>query len=194
MSRTVPFSRPLVTVDAQVAAQRALSSGWLTTGPEAAAFEEEFASWVGAKHALAVSSCTDALELSFRALRLPKGSRVLVPTITFCGVVNAIVHAGHVPVLADVEVDSGMMSPETAAAAARAAGGVDALLVLHYAGAPAPVEELAAAAGVPLTRVVEDAAHAVGTWADGRHVGSSSRAACFSFYATKNLPIGEGGM
>ena len=190
----VPFTRPVVTAEAQLAASRALASGWLTTGPECAAFEEEFASWLGARNAVVVSSCTAAIELSLRAMHLPPKSRVLVPAITFCGVAEAVQHAGHLPVLTDVDPFCGTVSPLTARAAAGAAGGADAMVVLHYAGAPAPVEELAAAAGVPLSRVVEDAAHAVGTWAGGERVGSRSHAACFSFYATKNLPIGEGGM
>lgn len=190
----VPFSRPVVTPEAQLAGQRALASGWLTTGPECAAFEEEFASWLGAEEAVAVSSCTAAIELSLRAMHLPAKSRVLVPAITFCGVAGAVQHAGHVAVLVDVDPCSGTVSPATVSQASRAVGGADAMVVLHYAGAPARVEELAGAAGVPMSRIVEDAAHAVGTWAGKDRVGSRSRAACFSFYATKNLPIGEGGM
>jgi dTDP-4-amino-4,6-dideoxygalactose transaminase len=190
----IAFTRAVVTPEAQAAARRSLASGWLTTGPECVAFEQEFAAWVGAREAVAVSSCTAALELSLRALDLPAGARVLVPTITFCGVASAVLHAGLVPVLADVDPLTATMSPATASTAARAAGGVQALVVLHYAGSPAPVRELAEAAGVPMSRVVEDAAHAVGTRDDDGRVGSRSRAACFSFYATKNLPIGEGGM
>jgi dTDP-4-amino-4,6-dideoxygalactose transaminase len=193
-SELIPFTRVVITSDAQAAAQRSLASGWLTTGPECAAFEEEFASWLGARDAVGVSSCTAALELCLRALRLPAGAGVLVPAITFCGAVNAVLHAGLVPVLADVDPVTGTMSPATARSASLAAGGVQALMVLHYAGSPAPVHELADAVGVPLGRVVEDAAHAVGTFDDDGRVGSGSRAACFSFYATKNLPIGEGGM
>ncbi|HET8559249.1 MAG TPA: DegT/DnrJ/EryC1/StrS aminotransferase family protein [Marmoricola sp.] len=192
--QAVPFSRPVVAPEASAAVERVLRSGWMTTGPECTAFEEEFAAWVGARHAAAVSSCTAALEIALRALRLPRGSRVLVPTITFCGVVEAVVHAGLVPVLTDVDPVTGLATPETTAAAARDCGGADALMVLHYAGYPADVDALADAAHLPLSRVVEDAAHALGTWVGDRRVGSLSRATCFSFYATKNLPIGEGGM
>lgn len=176
------------------AVDRVLASGWLTTGPECAAFEDEFAAYVGSEHAVTVSSCTAAIELSLRGLHLPEGARVVVPAITFCGAVEAVLHAGLVPVLADVDPDTAEMTPETCARAAHEAGGVQALLVLHYAGSPAPVTDLAVSAGVPLTSVVEDAAHALGTWVEDRQVGSLSRATCFSFYATKNLPIGEGGM
>jgi dTDP-4-amino-4,6-dideoxygalactose transaminase len=194
MPQTVPFSRPVVAPEAQGALERVLRSGWMTTGPECAAFEEEFAAWVGARHAAAVSSCTAAIEIALRGLRLPPGSRVLVPTITFCGVVEAVIHAGLQPVLTDVDPETVLATPATTAAAARACGGADALLVLHYAGHPVDVEALAEAAGVPLAHTIEDAAHALGTWVGDRPVGSLSRATCFSFYATKNLPIGEGGM
>ena len=193
-TETVPFTRPVVTPEAQLAGQRSLASGWLTSGPECAAFEEEFASWLGAAEAVTVSSCTAAIELCLRAMHLPAGSLVLVPTITFCGVAGAVQHAGHVAVLVDVDPVTGSVSAATVGEATRRVGGVAAMVVLHYAGAAAKVDELAAAAGLPLARVVEDAAHAVGTWAGTRRVGSRSRAACFSFYATKNLPIGEGGM
>lgn len=193
-SHGVPFSKPVMAPECGPAVERVLRSGWVTTGPECAAFEEELAAWLGVPHAVSVSSCTAALELGFRAMRLPAGARVLVPAITFCGAVEAVVHAGLVPVLADVDALTGQMSPATAAAAAREAGGVQALLALHYAGYPAPVEALADAAAVPLDRVVEDAAHALGTRVGPELVGGLSRATCFSFYATKNLPIGEGGM
>ena len=190
----IPFAAAEITPDAREAAARVLASGWVTTGPEVVAFEREFADWVGAPDAVAVSSCTAAIELALRGLRLPPGSKVLTSVMTFCGAVHAITHAGHQPVFADVDPETLMPGPaETAAAAARA-GGVDAMLVLHFASAPAPVAELAAVAGLPLDRVVEDAAHAVGGWVGEQQVGTISAATCFSFYATKNLPIGEGGM
>lgn len=190
----IPFARTTVTTEAVDAVARVLQSGWLTSGPQVQEFETEMADFVGATHAVAVSSCTAALELSLRALRLPAGAKVLTPTLTFCGAVNAIVHAGLQPVFVDLDPGTLMPSAMTTAAAAASVGGADAMVVLHYAGYPAPVQELADAAGLPLTRVVEDAAHALGTVAPGGPVGAASAATCFSFYATKNLPIGEGGM
>lgn len=192
--QSVPFSRPVMAVEAGPAVERVLRSGWVTTGPECGAFEDEMASWLGVPHAVAVSSCTAALELAFRAMRLPPGSRVLVPAITFCGAVEAVVHAGLVPVVADVEILTGRVSARTVAAATREAGGVRAMMALHLAGYPEDVEQLADAAGLTLDDVVEDAAHALGTRVGDARVGGISRATCFSFYATKNLPIGEGGM
>ncbi|MEV0219661.1 DegT/DnrJ/EryC1/StrS family aminotransferase [Streptomyces sp. NPDC050704] len=190
----VPFAVPRISPEARRAAQRVLASGWVTTGHETERFESEFAAYVGAEYAVAVSSCTAALELALRALRLPPGGTVLVPAVTFCGAAQAVLHAGLRPVLVDVDPRTAMPTPVTVARAARACGCPHALMVLHYAGAPAPVAELAEAARLPLTRVVEDAAHALGTSVGDQPVGSLSRATCFSFYATKNLPIGEGGM
>jgi perosamine synthetase len=190
----VAFAATTVCDEAVSAAARVLRSGWVTTGPATARFEAEIASLVRARHAVGTSSCTAAIELALRGLRLAPGSKVLVSTVTFCGAAHAISHAGLQPVLVDVEPLTAMPSPETTAVAAHACGGADAMLVVHLAGYPAPVDELAAAAGLTLDRVVEDAAHALGTWVGDRPVGSLSRATCFSFYATKNLPIGEGGM
>lgn len=190
----VPFARSRVAPEAIDDVARVLSSGWLTTGPEVGEFERELADYVGAPHAVAVASCTTAIELSLRALGLAPGAKVLTSTMTFCGAVHAIVHAGLRPVLVDVDPDTLMPTAKTTAAAVRSEGPVDAMVALHFAGHPAPVRELADAAGLPLDRVVEDAAHALGATVGERAVGTVSAATCFSFYATKNLPIGEGGM
>ena len=190
----IPFAVTTITPAARAASDRVLASGWVTSGPEVMAFEEEFAAHVGARHAVAVSSCTAAIELSLRALGLDPGAPVLTSSFTFCGAVQAIVHAGLRPVLVDVDRDTLMPSPATTAAAIALHGRAAAMLVVHYAGQPAAVEALAAAADLPLSRVVEDAAHAIGTHTGVAWVGSTSAATCFSFYATKNLPIGEGGM
>lgn len=190
----IPFAKTEISAEAQAASARVLASGWITTGPEVLEFEREFAALVGAAHAVAVASCTAAIEISLRALRLPRGSKVLTSTMTFCGAVHAIVHAGLEPVFVDVNARTLMPDAESVADAVRRTGPVDAMVVLHFGGFPAPVEEMAAAAGLPLTRVIEDAAHAIGTRVGDRWVGTISAATCFSFYATKNLPIGEGGM
>ena len=195
LSTSVPFCVVDITPDARAAAARALRTGWITTGPEVAAFEDEFASVVGARHAVAVSSCTAALQLALRALELPPGSRVLTPSMTFAGAVHAILQAGFQPVLVDIDPGTLMPAPEHVAAAAARGPRPDAMVVLHYGGAPADIFALADAAGLPMERVVEDAAHALWTRIPGgRDVGTLSAATCFSFYATKNLPLGEGGM
>ncbi|HET7798801.1 MAG TPA: DegT/DnrJ/EryC1/StrS family aminotransferase [Humibacillus xanthopallidus] len=192
--RSIPFARAVLTAEARAAADRALASGWLTTGPEVASFEDELAAFVGARRGVAVSSCTAALELALRGLDLPAGARVLMSADTFCGAAAAIVHPGLVPVLADVDPVTAMPGTREIRSAAVAAGGVDAMVVVHLGGAPTDVEAAADAAQLPLDRVVEDGAHALGASVRGRPVGALSRATCFSFYATKNLAVGEGGM
>jgi dTDP-4-amino-4,6-dideoxygalactose transaminase len=188
----VPFCRTHITGEAQAGAQRVLASGWVTMGAESLAFEDEFARWVGARHAVAVSSCTAAVEMALTALDLPPGSPVLTPTLTFCGAVHAIVHAGLRPVLIDCDERTLTVSQEGVAAAADKAGAA-AMVIQHMAGYPVDGLELSAAAGIPAANIVEDAAHGLGASVRRQPVGSDARAACFSFYATKNLPIGEGG-
>lgn len=192
MSSSVPFTIPSVSGEVSDAVVKVLDSGWITTGPQTAAFEQEFADHLGAAHVVAVASCTTALELCLRALGLPPGSAVLTPSLTFCGAINAILHAGLRPVLVDIDEDTLVPSPETVAAAARRCAPA-AMIVQNQGGYPVDVPALAAAAGLDRTRVVEDAAHGPGAARGGKRVGSESFAACFSFYATKNMPIGEGG-
>ncbi|AUG80624.1 hypothetical protein CFP65_5949 [Kitasatospora sp. MMS16-BH015] len=191
---SVPYTRTEICAEAREAARVVLESGWVTSGPQTQLFEGEFAGLVGARHAVAVSSGTAALELVLRDLRLPPGGLVLVPDLTFCGAAQAVLHAGLRPLLVDVEPATGMPTAATVRRAVRAFGRPEALMALHYAGAPAPLRELGEAAGLPPHRVVEDAAHALGTFLGGRPVGALSRAACFSFAAGATLPIGEGGM
>jgi dTDP-4-amino-4,6-dideoxygalactose transaminase len=188
----VPFADCWITPDARAAAARVLESGWVTSGPEVGLFESDFAETVQAEHAVAVSSCTAGIELALRSLHLPDGAAVLTSTLTFCGAVQAILHAGLRAVLVDVDEVTGVPTPETVAHAARGVR-AEAMVVVHWAGDPVDTAALAAAAGLPPGRIVEDAAHALGAYRNGVPAGSGS-AVCFSFYATKNLPIGEGGM
>jgi perosamine synthetase len=190
-AQQVPFCRTEITPEAQQAAVRVLASGWVTMGAESIAFEQEFGASVKAQHTVAVSSCTAAIELALAGLGLPPGAPVLTPTLTFCGAVQAIVHAGLRPVLVDTDEATLTVSAEGVAKAAR--HGAAAMVIQHMAGYPVDGAELAEAAGIPNGNVVEDAAHGLGATVGGRPVGSFSRAGCFSFYATKNLPIGEGG-
>lgn len=189
----VPFARVEIVPEAQRAALDVLRSGWITMGPQTSAFEGELASYLGARQVVAVSSGTAALEIALRALHLPAGAIVLTPSLTFCGAVAAIVQAGLRPILVDVDAGRLLPTPQTVAAAAHRAGRPGAMVIQHMAGHPADVAELAAAAGLPADRIVEDAAHGLGAELRGVRLGGTSHAACFSFYATKNLPIGEGG-
>ncbi|HEU5421668.1 MAG TPA: DegT/DnrJ/EryC1/StrS aminotransferase family protein [Streptosporangiaceae bacterium] len=189
----IPFARAEIVPEAQRAAVSVLRSGWITMGPQTAEFERELASYLGSRQVVAVASCTAAIEIALRALRLAPGAAVLTPSLTFCGAVAPIVQAGLRPVLVDVDADTLLPTPETVARASRRAGDPAAMIVQHMGGHPADVAALAAAAGLPASQVVEDAAHGLGAEFRGTPVGGASHAACFSFYATKNLPIGEGG-
>ncbi|MEU7872920.1 DegT/DnrJ/EryC1/StrS aminotransferase family protein [Dactylosporangium sp. NPDC049140] len=190
----VPFSVPPFTGAAREAAVRVIDSGWITTGAECGAFEAELAAYLGQPHVVTVATCTQAIELSLRALRLAPGAPVLTPSLTFCGAVAAIVHAGCRPVLVDIDEDTLVPSPATVAAAVRRAGRCAAMVVCPLGGYPADHAALADAAGLPARRIVVDAAHGPGG-AIGRadDPASAPYATCLSFYATKNLPIGEGG-
>ena len=130
-TRRIPFAVVEVPSEAHAAVLRVLDSGWLTTGPEVIAFERELAEMVRAAEGVAVSSCTAAIELSLRALHLPRGAPVLISTMTFCGAVHAILHAGLRPVLVDIDEETLMPTLETTRAAARL--GAAAMIVTHVA-------------------------------------------------------------
>lgn len=194
----VPYNRPSIGREEIEEVVETLRSGWLTTGPRTAQFEQEFREYVPVPHALAVNSCTAGLHLALAALRIGPGSEVITTPLTFCATVNTILHVGATPVLADVGRD-GNLDPR--AVAARLTERTRAVIPVHLAGLPCDMEplwELARRHGV---HVIEDAAHAAGSryrnWAVGAgdpDRGNYSAAAAFSFYATKNLTTGEGGM
>jgi dTDP-4-amino-4,6-dideoxygalactose transaminase len=188
----VPFARPSIE-DGEIAAVVAvLESGWLTTGPRVAEFERRFADYVSAPFAVAVNSCTAGLHLALLASRIGAGDEVITTPLTFCATANVIVHTGATPVFADV--DSSSMNLDPAAAAAAVTGRTRALLPVHYAGRPARVGELRRVAAAHGLALVEDAAHCVEGVSDAGKVGSTGDFTAFSFYATKNLTTGEGGM
>ena len=187
----IGFAPPHI-IEADVeAVARVMRTGWLSTGSECQALEAELAERVGAPHVVAMSSCTAALEIAVASARLPRGARVGVPTWTFVASASSVVHTGAVPVLLDVDADTLNISP--AAVEAAIAEGLDALMVVHFAGNPVgrAVLDLAADAGIP---VIEDAAHALGA-SDHRGPvsGAGTVGAAYSFYATKNLTSAEGG-
>lgn len=168
-----------------------LRSGWVTTGPKVKRFEQQFADYVQARHAIAVSSCTAALHISLTALGVGPGDEVIVPTMTFCATANVVVHLGATPVLVDVDENGHL----TAAAAERAiTPRTKAIIPVHYSGQACDLDEIVRLAASRGIEVLEDAAHAVGSEYHGRKIGTHSRATCFSFYATKNMTTGEGGM
>lgn len=182
------FQPPAVGDEEVAAVAETIRSGWLTSGPRAAELERRFAEYVGARHALALSSGTAALHLSLLALGVGPGDEVITTPVTWPATANVIVHAGARPVFADVREDDLNIDPERVAALVGPR--TRAIVPVHLAGQPCDLEALWAL-GVP---VVEDAAHAAEAFYRGRKVGALSDATCFSLYATKSVAAGEGGV
>jgi dTDP-4-amino-4,6-dideoxygalactose transaminase len=175
--RTVPFARASIDAREIEAVTRVLESGWLTLGPETAQFETEFAAYVGAREAVAVNSCTSALFLSLQLLGIGPGDEVLVPSFTFAATANVVRHCGAEPVFVDILPDGFTIDP--ADAERKRTARTRAAIPVHYGG------NVAADLGVP---TVEDSAHRIVP----NH--RSPNLVCYSFYATKSITTGEGGM
>lgn len=188
----VEFSPPLVGADEIGEVLAVLESGWLSTGPRVDRFERAFAEYVGCRHAIAVNSCTAALHLSLLASGVGRGDEVITTPLTFCATANVIVHVGATPVFADVDPVTMNLTPESAAAAVTPR--TRALLPVHFAGRPVDTAGFRALAERHNLALIEDAAHAVEAVAGGAKIGTTADMTCFSFYATKNLTTGEGGM
>ncbi len=188
----VRFAPPVIgrgEIDEVVAA---LESGWLSTGPRVRQFETAFAAYTGAPHALALNSCTAALHLALVAYEIGPGDEVVTTPLTFCATANVAIHAGATPRFADIDPDTWNLSP--AAAAAAVTSKTRAVVPVHFAGRPADVTAFRALATRHRLALIEDAAHAVEAVSAGRKIGATADVTCFSFYATKNLTTGEGGM
>ena len=217
----LPFSLPTIGEEEIAEVIDSLRSGWITTGPKTKRFEEEFREYIGAKHAIAVNSCTAALHIALTALGIGPGDEVIVPTLTFCSTANVVIHLGARPVLVDVGEDFNV-TPEAIERAITPR--TKAIIPVHYGGQPCDLEAIYSIAARYNLSVVEDAAHAVGAAYHGHKIGSDflsrgaeeqggegareprsrsveerltcnvQRVAVFSFYATKNMTTGEGGM
>lgn len=186
------FGAPLIEqpeIDEVVATLR---SGWIGTGPKVARFERMFSEYKGCAHAIAVSSCTAALHLSMLALGIGPGDEVIVPTMTFGATANAVIHAGARPVFADCERDTMNVDPEDIRR--KITPRTRAIVPVHFAGRPCGMDAIMAIAKEHDLRVVEDCAHAVEAEYHGRKAGTFGDLGCFSFYVTKNIITGEGGM
>ena len=188
----LPFAQPDMD-DTEIAeVTSVIRSGWLTTGAKTTRFESEFAAAVGAKHAVAVNSCTAAMHLALESIRLQAGDEVIVPTYTFAATAEVVRYFGARPVLVGVVSDSLCIDPEKVEAAVTPR--TRAIIPVHLGGRCAEMDELLAIAARHDLCVIEDAAHAFPAKYKNRMVGSMSPFTCFSFYATKTLTTGEGGM
>ena len=169
-----------------------LRSGWLGTGPRVAAFEHEFARYRGAEHAVALNSCTAALHLGLLAAGIGPGDEVITTPLTFCATANSIIHCGATPVLADI--DPRTLNIDPVQVRAKIGPRTRAIVPVHFAGRPCEMDALMALAREHDLAVIEDCAHAIETQYHGRNAGTIGDFGCFSFYVTKNIVTGEGGM
>jgi perosamine synthetase len=188
----LPYGRQTVEDDDVRAVVAALRSGWLTTGPQVAAFEHALAAAVGAPHAVAVSSGTAALHAAAFAAGIRPGDEVIVPALTFAASANAVLYQGGVPVFADVRGDTLCVDP--ADVAARLTPRTRAVMAVDYAGQPADLDEIGAVARERGLVLIEDAAHALGAEYRGRRVGALADLTTFSFHPVKQVTTGEGGL
>ena len=194
----VPFHRPSIGQEEIDEVVNTMQSGWLTTGPKTARFEADFREKLGVPHALAVNSCTAGLHLALAALNIGPGAEVITTPLTFCATVNVILHMGATPVLADIGPDGNI---DPASVESRITENTRAIIPVHFAGLPVEMDAIWAIARRHRLYVIEDCAHAIGAtyrgWPIGAgnpEMGNYSDAAAFSFYATKNITTGEGGM
>jgi perosamine synthetase len=190
----LPFARPSITEREKEAVLAVLDSGWLTTGPRVKEFEEAFAAFVGLPNAVAVNSATAALHLALDAIGVGPGDEVIVPTWTFAASAEVIAHVGATPVLVDVDAET-LNASDDAVIAARTSK-TRAYIAVHFAGLPIDLDRLTGEFGGNGVSIIEDAAHAFPSriGSAGRLAGTIGRAGAYSFYATKTITTGEGGM
>ena len=169
-----------------------MKTGWLGTGPKVMTFQNDFKAYKDSEYAIAVNSCTAALHLSILAASLKPGDEVITTPMTFCATVNAIVHAGAIPILADV--DPVTMNIDPAQVEAKITSRTKAILPVHFAGRPCDMDALCEIASRHNLKLIEDCAHAIETQYKGKKAGTFGDFGCFSFYVTKNITTGEGGM
>ena len=192
MTGVIPAAKPLVGDEERAAVDAVLRSGGLAQGPEVAAFEAEFSEWVAGRECIAVNSGTSALHMALLALGIGQGDEVIVPSFTFAATANAVALAGATPVFVDIEPESFCISPEAIAAAVTARTRV--IMPVHLYGHPAAMDRIMPIARQHGLQVVEDAAQAHGASLCETPVGAFGDAGAFSFYPTKNMTSGEGGM
>jgi UDP-4-amino-4,6-dideoxy-N-acetyl-beta-L-altrosamine transaminase len=187
----LPFALPTIEEDEIAEVVDTLRSGWITTGPKVKRFEAAFAEYVGAKHAVAVNSCTAALHIALTAAGIGPGDEVITSPLTFCSTANVVVHLGGTPVFADIGPDLNIDPDEIVR---RITPRTRALVPVHFSGQPCRMDEILSVAHQHELVIVEDAAHAAGAKYRDQMVGNIGDVTAFSFYAIKNMTTGEGGM
>ena len=188
----ISFHIPDIAEDEIQAVVDTLRSGWLTTGPRVRQFEEEFAQYVGCQHAVAVNSGTAALHLALETIGVKEGDEVLVPTMTFAATAEVVLYLKAWPVLVDCRPDTLNLDPDQLEK--EITSKTKAIIPVHFGGLPCEMDRILEIAKTHNLKVIEDAAHALPSRFQGRMVGTIGDITCFSFYATKTITTGEGGM
>lgn len=192
--RNIPFAKVTIGESERRHLNEVLDSGWLTTGGKTLEFEKQFAEYLGAKFACAVNSCTAALHLGIDALGIQPGDKVMIPSMTFTATAEVVryLNADVIPI--DTEYRTNLITPEILVEALKKHSDVKLLIVVHYAGQSARMDEIISICKERGIKVMEDAAHAFPTRYKGKNIGTFSDITCFSFYANKTITTGEGGM
>ncbi|WP_069470438.1 DegT/DnrJ/EryC1/StrS family aminotransferase [Candidatus Marithrix sp. Canyon 246] len=190
----LPFALPCIGEEEINEVVDTLKSGWLTTGPKTKRFQNDFAQFVGVDHALAVNSCTAGLHLALEAIGIQAGDKVITSPYTFTATAEVIRYLGADPVFVDIDPQTFNIDPYQLAATLDIVDGVKAIIPVHFAGQACDMDPILESAAEFSVKVVEDAAHALPTLYKGRMVGSLGDITVYSFYVTKTLATGEGGM
>jgi len=188
----IPFHKPLIGEDEKREIMDALDKGWITMGKKTMEFEKNFREYIGAGNAIAVNSCTAALHLALRVIGLEEGDEVLVPAVTFVATAEVVNYFRAKPVFVDVDPNTGLIDIKDLEK--KITDKTKVIIPVHYSGQPCDMDEILEIARERNLLVIEDAAHALPAWYRGKKVGTIGDITAFSFYATKTLATGEGGM
>ena len=188
----IPFHKPYITDDEINEVVDTLRSGWITMGPKTIRFEQEFAQYIGAPHAVAFNSGTAALHLALKVINLQPEDEVIIPTTTFTATGEVITYFNATPIIVDVDTDTHNISPSAIEKAITPK--TKAIIPVHFGGQPCDMDKIQKIAERPSLYVIEDAAHSLPAYYKERRVGTIGDVTCFSFYSTKPLAVGEGGM
>lgn len=186
------FGSPCIQQDEINEVLSSMESGWIGTGPKVAQLEQDFANYKDTNYAVAVNSCTAALHLSMQVSGLKRGDEVITSPMTFCSTINAIIHAGATPVLSDIDPVTYNINPDNVKKVITSK--TRAILPVHFAGRPCEMDKLVEIARDHNLMLIEDCAHAIESEYRNQKTGTFGDFGCFSFYVTKNITTGEGGM
>lgn len=188
----IPFHKPYITEDEMSEVLDSMRSGWLTMGPKTIEFENRFREYIGSKNTVSANSCTACLHLALKAIDIKEGDEVIIPNITFTATAEVVTYFHARPVLVDVEEDT--LNINVSKIEEKITNKTKAIIPVHFGGQPCDMDEIIDIAKRHRLFIIEDAAHALPAFYKNRKVGTIGNITCFSFYATKTLSAGEGGM